>query len=529
MAQIEGTTNAGEENIEKTDFYKWLISVQAKHKLIIKLINNGIDSMEMLEEIVNDESILDDTDLNKIEKAKLRTILKKLPNQHNIIDKEESMAILQMENKLKALKSAIKLVANTKQTIDVQVTNHTKSIQLTFKEMHKLLDEREAVLIKKLNEIANKKKNKLDNISKTLNEQTNSSQQEIKTCHRSLKKSIELTELETRKKQILNIAKKIKNINVITKQDTDIVNNKININLDIKLITNTINSFGKVFSGCVPVLISLVDNKNGSVGIKWKLNTNEEKHNDEKHCKLKVEWTDIELKHDNDNNDDMKVEWKYNKEFVLQNKEYLDVDVKVKNKTIVYGFRIKYFDGKVWSIYSDVKSIVYKKMDMEKWDPNAVGPNITININTVTHTGSGGHQSAFLSTVISEGIHVWKIRANTVSSCWNLFGIWKTNSGQPVLHNWFTTVTNNGYAYIMGNARLTKPSSPGGFGPKYGVKCKAENVITMRVNFNTLSLSYQVNQKDYGKAFDIDRTTYRAAVSTYNTSNSYTLLSYNTE
>eukprot|EP01084_Bolivina_argentea_P015850 29694_1 len=159
MAQIEGTLNAGEENngdIEKTDFYKWLISVQAKHKLIIKLINNGIDSMDMLEEIANDGSILDDTDLNKIEKAKLRTILKQLPKQHNIIDKEERMAMVQMENKLKELKNAIKLVENTKQTIDVEVTNHKKLIELTFKDIHKLLYERERILIKKLNEIANK-------------------------------------------------------------------------------------------------------------------------------------------------------------------------------------------------------------------------------------------------------------------------------------------------------------------------------------------------------------------------------------
>eukprot|EP01084_Bolivina_argentea_P277033 472818_1 len=154
--------------------------------------------------------------------------------------------MVQMENKLKELKNGIKLVENTKQTIDVEVTNHKKLIELTFKDIHKLLYERETILIKKLNEIANKKKNKLENVSKTLNKQTNSSQKEIMRCHRSLKKCMEISEIENRKKEILNICDKILNINVICKEDCDIINNKININLNVKLITNIINTFGEL-------------------------------------------------------------------------------------------------------------------------------------------------------------------------------------------------------------------------------------------------------------------------------------------
>ena len=61
--------------------------------------------------------------------------------------------------------------------IDEQVLNHTKTIQSTFKQLHQLLTKREIVLIKKLNDIANEKKSKLDQLSKILNKTTNSSQQ----------------------------------------------------------------------------------------------------------------------------------------------------------------------------------------------------------------------------------------------------------------------------------------------------------------------------------------------------------------
>eukprot|EP01084_Bolivina_argentea_P277034 472819_1 len=127
-----------------------------------------------------------------------------------------------------------------------QHSHNKKLIELTFKDIHKLLYERETILIKKLNEIANKKKNKLENVSKTLNKQTNSSQKEIMRCHRSLKKCMEISEIENRKKEILNICDKILNINVICKEDCDIINNKININLNVKLITNIINTFGEL-------------------------------------------------------------------------------------------------------------------------------------------------------------------------------------------------------------------------------------------------------------------------------------------
>ena len=55
--------------------------------------------------------------------------------------------------------------------IDEQVSNHTNTIKSKFKEIHESLNERESILIEKLNKIANEKKEKLLNTSKTLKQQ----------------------------------------------------------------------------------------------------------------------------------------------------------------------------------------------------------------------------------------------------------------------------------------------------------------------------------------------------------------------
>ena len=48
----------------------------------------------------------------------------------------------------------------------------------------------------------------------------------------------------------------------------------------------------------------------------------------------------------------------------------------------------------------------------------------------------------------------------------------------------------------------------------------------MTLDFNKLCLSYKVNNINYGKAFDIENTSYRAVVSCYSKGNKFTLMEY---
>ena len=50
---------------------------------------------------------------------------------------------------------------------------------------------------------------------------------------------------------------------------------------------------------------------------------------------------------------------------------------------------------------------------------------------------------------------------------------------------------------------------------KYGCLCKQNDIIDMELNMNDLELKFIVNGKDYGKAYDLEQGSYRAAVYLY--------------
>ena len=163
----------------------------------------------------------------------------------------------------------------------------------------------------------------------------------------------------------------------------------------------------------------------------------------------------------------------------------------------------------------------------EEWDKNAIGEFVTINGNIVEHTGSHNkHQSAYLTNVVSSGINIWKFEATKRTFTWDLIGIWKTKSGEPSISRWFTDKMNNGYAYVIGDPRKTDPTNPGYSGGRYGIQCNDGDIIEMELNFNKLSLCFKVNGINQGKAFDVEDTSYRAAVSFYSVGEKYTFISY---
>eukprot|EP01084_Bolivina_argentea_P074999 136018_1 len=85
-----------------------------------------------------------------------------------------------------------------------------------------------------------------------------------------------------------------------------------------------------------------------------------------------------------------------------------------------------------------------------------------------------------------------------------LIGIWKTQQGNnPPLDTYFTQGNNQGYAFCPEIAKLTKTEDGKSGGIKYGEVCKSGAIVEMILNFNELSLSYVINGKNYGKAYDI--------------------------
>eukprot|EP01084_Bolivina_argentea_P205086 350384_1 len=115
-------------------------------------------------------------------------------------------------------------------------------------------------------------------------------------------------------------------------------------------MNRTINSFGTVYGAFVPLLLSLTDNKDGNILVKW------DHVPDKKRNKLKIEWTEAR----SDDIDECDEDWQY-KQFDLYDNNNKTIRIGVGNKITTYLFRIQYFDGIQWSINSNIKSVSVKK------------------------------------------------------------------------------------------------------------------------------------------------------------------------
>ena len=110
-----------------------------------------------------------------------------------------------------------------------------------------------------------------------------------------------------------------------------------------------------------------------------------------------------------------------------------------------------------------------------------------------------------------------------------MIGIWKQqNNTKPPLTTFFSNkycdVDNNkGYGLEITSAKLTDAN---GYviGDSYGVQCVNGTMIEMILDMDELALSFAIDNKDYGKALNVEEAKYRAAVCMLQPNDSITLL-----
>ena len=89
------------------------------------------------------------------------------------------------------------------------------------------------------------------------------------------------------------------------------------------------------------------------------------------------------------------------------------------------------------------------------------------------------------------------------------------NSGD----SFFFKGANTAYAYIAELALLYDPTSDhGSAGSSYGKICGENDIVSMKLDMNDLTLSYKINNIDQGIAFKIEKTKYKAAIYLYGNS-----------
>jgi len=218
-------------------------------------------------------------------------------------------------------------------------------------------------------------------------------------------------------------------------------------------------------------------------------------------------------------------------------KKYKFENLKLDTK---YLIQVRCKTGLHYSKYCNILSFKTKKMIDDKWDPLHCGPGLTIEGKLIRKTNTA-HRTVLLTKTVdanSKSKHVWKFEMIYMpysSGAWNPFiGIWKmyqygkTLRGSPK-NTYITSSVGQGYAYISYNNQGNKNNVSSSSLIPYGKSMVTGDKITMILDMKKLTLSFKHNNKSYGKAFDVERTTYKAGISMYTTGNQIKFLSYQTD
>ena len=164
----------------------------------------------------------------------------------------------------------------------------------------------------------------------------------------------------------------------------------------------------------------------------------------------------------------------------------------------------------------------------DEWDKKLAKGLYNINKNTITHILDEEWCTAFLSNVVSENKHEWKlkIKKSYAVPASFIIGIYDVNSNvKDVIKTFIGNKPKSAYAwnnytneYNVDNKWIDINS--------YAIQVYQNEIICIIVDFTDLSLSYLINGKNCGKKFKIKKSKYRAAISTLFNGDQIELLQY---
>ena len=149
--------------------------------------------------------------------------------------------------------------------------------------------------------------------------------------------------------------------------------------------------------------------------------------------------------------------------------------------------------------------------------------------------------SAFLSNIVEYGYHSWRFgivkcgRGRRKDGWSAMIGLWKVDeekdkavSNLPI-NTYFSAYkyANRYYSFVfpMGALISGSQASPSSDqASTYGIQCGGGDMIEMYCDMDELTMGFIINNKDYGKAFDIDKCKYRGAINMHDKDDSITLL-----
>eukprot|EP01084_Bolivina_argentea_P109257 195268_1 len=157
----------------------------------------------------------------------------------------------------------------------------------------------------------------------------------------------------------------------------------------------------------------------------------------------------------------------------------------------------------------------------ESWDKNYHGKTFKIIDENICIKTGNKWESVYLTNIVSEGTHHWRFKILELNqSALNSkpeIGIFKMKDDRKLkVDTYFLSGIDRGYSFSTAVSKLSDPET-GGRDKKYGSTASINDFIDMYLDLNELVLSWGINGKYFGKAFDVEKCQYKAAVALYST------------
>ena len=215
-------------------------------------------------------------------------------------------------------------------------------------------------------------------------------------------------------------------------------------------------------------------------------------------------------------------------------------EIPQRNKDLAFGY-ITGCEKQTKSLIPEMIKylcLLYFNQNTDKFDSKHTHQVLTVTIDgkSISNTKCEyDYFNSYLENIVNHGINIWRVKCNYVSRN-DMIGIRKMNCCPLKLVGWFDesekltdcdSGSSLGYGMFIGGG-LTNPDNCFVNGrDDYAKSCEPSDIIEMKLDCNKYTLSYKINNNEYGKAFDIDSSVkYRAAITLSSVFSSYTLVSY---
>ena len=214
------------------------------------------------------------------------------------------------------------------------------------------------------------------------------------------------------------------------------------------------------------------------------------------------------------------------------------IKIPQRNKDATFGYvkecEQKYQQNQIIPSMIKYLCLIYFNQTQDAFDQENTNTNLQIDdantvilpsricINDESTNGLYEKENSYLQNVVSQGIHIWIFKQRNLEYSTDMIGIRNIQHCPLPLTGWFDQCKEDeyrvlGYAYCLAGYKKELQSDGLHWNSvkPWGQECKSGDKIQMTLNFQDLSLHFKLNDTDLGKAFTIQRGSYRAAISLY--------------